>query len=116
MTNHRDPDFLDNALKRATRPRPVDEAAVARVLQHLAPPLPRQKFSLRRLPGVLLDWRFAPAWPRVAALVACAMLGFFVGIEGLDRRFDQVDAPYVIAGNADLGSVFDPEPLSGARP
>ena len=66
--------------------------------------------------GLLLDWQFAPAWPRVAALAGCAVLGFFIGIAGLDRRIDG-DPPFTVASRTDLGSiVFEPEPLTGARP
>ena len=96
---------------------PVDEAAVARVLKRLSGPLPRQKLALWQLPGVLLDWQFAPAWPRVAALACCAALGFVIGIAGVDRHFDGGDARVAIASSADIGSiVFEPEALTGARP
>ena len=116
MTNQQSPEFLDAALKRVTQAQPADTAAVNRVLARLSPPLPRQKISLSRWPTVLLDWQFAPAWPRMAALAACAVLGFYVGIAGLDRRFDQLDGRFAIA-NSDLGSiVFEPESLTGARP
>src|SRR5712691_4217774 len=108
--------FLDNALKRHTKAPPADDAAVARVLARLATQLPRQKTPLWRLPSVLLDWQFAPAWPRVAALACCAALGFIIGIAGFDRRIDQADAAFTGA-NRGLGSiVFEPEPLTGARP
>jgi len=111
------PDFLEAALKRQTKAPPVDDAAVARVLKRLSGPLPRQKMPLWRLPGVLLDWQFALAWPRVAALACCAALGFAIGIAGLDRQFDGPGAPFTVASRADLGSiVFEPEPLTGARP
>jgi hypothetical protein len=66
---------------------------------------------------VLLDWQFAPAWPRVAALACCAVLGFAIGIIGVDRPFDGTNASFSVASNDDLGSiVFDPETLTGARP
>ena len=117
MTKQSMPELLDAALKRVTQAQPADPAAVNRVLARLAPPLPRQKMSLWRWPSVLLDWQFAPAWPRVAALAACAVLGFYVGIAGLDRRFDQLDGRLASASRADLGSiVFEPESLTGARP
>jgi hypothetical protein len=117
MTNEQFPKLLDAALKRITQAAPVDQAAVNRVLARLSPPLPRQKISLWRLPAVLLDWQFAPAWPRMIALAACAVLGFYVGIAGLDRRIDQADARYAVASGAGLGSiVFEPESLTGARP
>jgi|APFre7841882630_1041343.scaffolds.fasta_scaffold98130_2 hypothetical protein len=108
---------LDDALARHTKAARADDAAVARVHARLASPLPRQKITLWRLPTVLLDWQFAPAWPRVAALACCAALGFVIGIAGLDRRFDIPGAPFAIASRADLGAiVFEPEPLTGARP
>jgi hypothetical protein len=117
MTNDKFPEFLDGALERITRAPPADDAAVARVLKRLAPPLPRQKIALWRLPAVLLDWQFAPAWPRVAALAGCAALGFYVGIAGLDRRLDSLDASFTVASQSDVGAiVFEAESLTGARP
>jgi hypothetical protein len=117
MTNDKLSYDLDDALKRVARVRPADDVAVARVLKRLAPPLPRQKIALWRLPAVLLDWQFAPAWPRVAALACCAALGFYVGIAGLDRRFDNLDGSYTVAGQSDVGAiVFEAESLTGARP
>jgi len=116
MTNEQFQSFLDGVLKHHTKAPRADDAAVARVLTRLASPLPRQKISLWRLPSVLLDWQFAPAWPRVAALACCVALGFVIGIAGFDRRIDQADAAFTVAGR-DLGSVvFEPEPLTGARP
>ena len=96
----------------------AETAAAARVLATLtAQPLPRQKGRpLWSWPGVLLDWDFAPAWPRVAALACCAALGFAVGISGLDRRLDG-GAAFNVATATDLSSiVFEPEPLTGLRP
>jgi len=117
MTNEPLPHFIDAALRRTTREKPVEQAAVNRVLARLSPPLPRQKTRLWQIPAVLLDWQFAPAWPRMVALAACAVLGFYVGIAGLDRRFDQLDTRFASASRADLGSiVFEPESLTGARP
>ena len=117
MNNDRLQEILDAALKRHTQAPPTDDAAVERVLQRLAGPLPRQKMPLWRLPGILLDWQFAPAWPRVAALACCAALGFVIGIAGLDRRFDAPGVPFAVASRTDLGSiVFEPEALTGARP
>ncbi len=111
------PEFLERALKRATQAPPVDDAAVERALKRLAGSLPRQKVPLWRLPGVLLDWQFAPAWPRVAALAGCAALGFVIGIAGVDRRFDGGGTPFSVASRSDIGSiVFEPEALTGARP
>ena len=109
--------FLEAALKRHAETAQADDAAVERVLKRLSGPLPRQKITLWRLPAVLLDWQFAPAWPRVAALAYCAALGFVIGIAGLDRGFGTPGAPFALASRADLGSiVFEPEALTGARP
>jgi len=83
MTDEQFEDFLRTTLKRDAKPAHAD--AVDRVLARLRGPLPRQKQPLWRLPGVLLNWDFAPAWPRMAALACCAALGFMFGIAGLDR-------------------------------
>jgi len=116
MTDRQFDEFLEGALKRDAGAM-QDEAAVDRVLTRLAGPLPQQKQPFWRLPSVLLDWQFAPAWPRVAALACCAALGFVVGIAGIDRRLDDASAPFAIASRGDLGAfVFDPEPLNGGRP
>lgn len=117
MNENKFQDFLDTALRRHTKAPPTDEAAVERVLKRLASPLPRQKKPMWRLPSVLLDWQFAPAWPRVAALACCAALGFVIGITGLDRRVEPAGAGFTVVSNNDLGSiVFEPEALTGARP
>jgi hypothetical protein len=108
--------LLEGTLKRQAETSRGDEAAADRVLNRLSGPLPRQDVSRWRWPTVLLDWQFAPAWPRVAALACCAALGFMIGLAGLDRRFDAPASPFSIASR-DLGSVvFEPEPLTGARP
>jgi len=45
------------------------------------------------------------------------VLGFAIGIAGLDRRFDDPGAMFAVASRGDIGSiVFEPEPLTGARP
>ena len=62
MTDEQFEHFLETVLKRQG---PVDDAAVDRVLKRLSAPLPPQKPPLWRLPSVLLNWEFAPAWPRM---------------------------------------------------
>jgi hypothetical protein len=111
MTDNEFDAFLETALKH----RPAyDAQATTRVLQRLAGPLPRQRMPLWRWPVVLLDWQFAPAWPRMAALAGCLGLGFAIGIAGLDRSIDRDGAS---ASSLDFGSlVFEPETLTGARP
>ena len=117
MTEAQLQELIEGALKRSAEPSPSDQAAAERVLQRLSGPLPRQKVPFWRLPAVLLDWQFAPAWPRMAALACCAALGFMIGIAGLDRRFDDPAATFAVASRSDLGSVvYEPETLTGARP
>lgn len=112
-----DQDFeklLTSTLKRSADAPQSD--AVNRVLARLSGPLPRQKFALWRLPAVLLDWEFAPAWPRVAALATCAALGFIIGLTGLDRQVDTADAALSYVSRADIGGiVFEAEPSRGAK-
>ena len=107
-------ELLATTLRR--RADAADAASAQRVMMRLAGPLPRQKMPYWRLPMVLLDWQFAPAWPRVAALAGCAVLGFAIGIAGLDRG-DQQPASFSITNITDLGSsAFEPGPLNGVRP
>ena len=114
MTGDQFESLLAGVLRRQAPP--IDDAAVNRVLERLSGPLPRQKQPLWRLPSVLLNWEFAPAWPRMAALACCAALGFVVGIAGLDRPFDRLEAPAGI-GTRDIGSIVsEPDSLTGMRP
>jgi hypothetical protein len=107
MTNEQFETFLKNALKRRTPP--ADAAAADRVLKRLSGPLPRQKQPFWRLPGVLLDWQFAPA--------CCAVLGFFVGIAGLDRQIEYPGAPPAVVGGGGIGTLtFEPDAFTGGRP
>jgi hypothetical protein len=117
MNNKQSDDFLEIAVKRQMQTGEPDAAAVERVLKRLSGPLPPQKMAWWRLPGVLLDWQFAPAWPRMAALACFAVLGFAIGIAGVDRPFDHGGPLFSVANNSDFGSiVFEPEALTGARP
>ena len=116
MTDEQFEDFLKTTLKRDAKTADADADAVDRVLARLRGPLPRQKQPLWRLPGVLLNWDFAPAWPRMAALACCAALGFMFGIAGLDRPFDRLDGS-VLTSSRDLGSlVSEPDSWTGERP
>jgi len=104
MNNDRLDDILNSALGRETAVSRDDEAAAARVLMRLSQ-LPRQKLSFRRLPGVLLDWQFAPAWPRMAALAGCAVIGFAIGLAGVDRVVSPPASPYSFVSGADFDGV-----------
>jgi len=90
-----------------------EDAAGARVLTRLDALPPQKHAPWTRIPGILLDWQFAPAWPRMAALACCAGLGFAVGVAGIDR----VAGPFAAGARGDLAAaVFEPEPLTGLRP
>jgi hypothetical protein len=54
----------------------------------------------------------------MAALACCAALGFYIGIAGLDRRFDDPTAAPDFVGGGGIGSItFEPEAFTGgARP
>ncbi len=115
MDNDEFDKFLATALRRRAKALQTDDAAVDRVLKRLAGPLPHQHAPLWRWPTALLDWQFALAWPRMAALAACLAFGFGIGISGLDRNISR-DAG-ASANNLDFGTlVFEPETLTGGRP
>jgi len=115
MTDEQFDRLIKTSLKRVADTS-ADEAAAERVLARLAGPLPKQRQPLWRLPAVLVDWQFAPAWPRMAALACSAVLGFAIGIAGLDRPFDRLDNPFSV-GNRDIGSIVsEPDTITGERP
>ena len=102
-------DRMEDALARHFKRIPIDDRAAARVMAKLDA-LPRQK-SAAPWPQILLDWQFAPAWPRLAALACCAVLGFVIGSVGV-TQFGRSTA-----NAGDLASfVSEPEALTGARP
>jgi hypothetical protein len=110
---------LDRLLERhfheeADRDR--DREAAARVLAALAQPLPPQRRWFRTWPSALLRWDLAPAWPRVAALAGCGMLGFAVGFAALNLL--PGEAPQqAMRGDFRLAAVLsEPEPLTGVVP
>ncbi len=105
---------LEAMLARFATPDADDERIAMRVLAKLNGPLPRQKQPFWRVPVALLDWQFAPAWPRLAALAGCALIGFSIGIAGVDRTLVQPD-PQI--ASRDIGTmVFGPELFAGTRP
>ncbi len=105
---------LDAMLARFSAVSAQDEQSAARVMGTLNGPLPRQRRPFWRVPAALLDWQFAPAWPRVAALAGCLLIGFSIGIAGLDRSLARDDTQVV---NRDIGTmVFGPDIFSGDGP
>jgi hypothetical protein len=106
---------LDRLLARRARPSRADEAAAARLLARLDS-LPRQRRALFGWPGVLLEFDFAPAWPRVAVLACAAALGCAVGLFGLDPRFTEGTVASAQVADAGLSAVSEPELFTGVRP
>lgn len=105
---------LDEMLARSAAVTEQDEASAARILARLNGPLPRQKHPFWRVPVALLDWQFAPAWPRFVALAGCALIGFTVGLAGVDRTLDRHEAQ---VATRDIGAmVFEPDSFTGPQP
>ena len=81
----------------------------------------RQRRSLKWWPTALLEFDFAPAWPRFAALAGVAALGFAVGLSDVGMALTKKSASVVVgtatSSDADLSLlVFEPDPLSAMRP
>jgi hypothetical protein len=104
---------LEAALRRVLTTHPEDLAA-KRVLARLQS-LPPQKRAFAGWPAVLTDVTFAPAWPRLAALAAAAVLGISIGLSNFGSRL-ATDLDLVRVANADdaTTSVFDSD--AGLRP
>lgn len=110
---------LEAALGRVMARAPdADDAAAARVLGRLAP-LPPQKRGLFASwwPSALMDGQFAPAWPRIAALAAAAVLGVSIGLSNLGTRI-ATDLDLVRVASADdiATPIFDSDTVTGLRP
>src|SRR5436190_5533535 len=98
----------------------ADEVSAARVVSKLAAkPLPRQRRPwFRNWPSALLNNDFAPAWPRLAALACVALIGCTIGFFGPGTpAFQRTGWIVAVAQDSDVsGLVFEPEPLTGAKP
>lgn len=102
-------DRLDERLtQHYARSDAIDDTA-ARVLSRLDTLPPQRHPFWMQLPNILLDWQFRPAWPRMAALAGCALIGFALGEAGLDRLMRPPAQDFAAV-------VFEPEPLTGLRP
>ncbi len=104
---------LEAGLRRIGRPE-ADDAAVQRVLARLEA-LPPQKRALAWWPSALMDWSFAPAWPRLAALAGAAALGISIGLSGFGTRI-AADLDLVRVAAVDDANVFDADSVTGLRP
>ena len=116
MNNGQFDKLLKSALKRSAK-APADEAAVNRVLQPDQRTAATAEATVLAPARILLDWQFAPAWPRMAALASCAVLGFFVGLAGHDPALRIRRAAPANVGGGVIGSItFEPEAFAGAHP
>ncbi len=104
---------LETALRRVLAIDPEDGAArriVARL--HVLPP---QRRAFAWWPTALMDRDFAPAWPRLAALAAAAVLGVSIGLSGIGTRIaTDLDLVRLAAADDPGTNVFDID--SGLRP
>jgi hypothetical protein len=72
------------------------------------------------LPAALLEFDLAPAWPRFAALLGIAVLGFAVGLSDIGMALTKQSASAIIgtsnSSDSDLSLIlFEPDPLSAMR-
>ena len=107
---------LEAALRRAMAPRDADDAVTDRILARLGS-LPPQKRAFAWWPAALMNWDFAPAWPRLAALAGAAVLGISIGLSNVGTRI-AADLDLVRVASADDAStnVFDIDSVTGLRP
>ena len=100
---------LEVALRRVMVAEPREDVAAERIVARLeASPLPPQKRTFTWWPAALTDWSLAPAWPRVAALAAAAVLGISIGLSGLGTRIaSDLDLVRVAAADDAGSNVFD---------
>jgi hypothetical protein len=107
---------LEAALRRVMTAGDADEAAPQRILARLER-LPPQKRGVAWWPAALMDWNFAPAWPRLAALAGAAVLGISIGLSNFGTRI-AADLDLVrVASSDDAGAgVFDTDSMTGLRP
>ena len=104
---------LEAGLRRIMTPE-ADDAAVQRLLARLET-LPPQKRAFAWWPSALMDWNFAPAWPRLAALAGAAVLGISIGLSNFGTRI-ATDLNLVRVASADDANVFDADSVTGLRP
>ena len=104
---------LEAALRRVLSTSPEDLAA-RRLLARLQA-LPPQQRAFAWWPAALMDVSFAPAWPRLAALAAAAVLGISVGLSSLGTRV-ATDLDLVRVATADDASTNAFDSDAGLRP
>src|SRR3954468_22883837 len=107
---------LEAALRRVLTTTDTNDAAMRRVTARLET-LPPQKRAFAWWPAALLNWNFAPAWPRLAALAGAAVLGISIGLSNVGTRI-AADLNLVRVASADDTSTnaFDTDSVAGLRP
>src|SRR4051794_26443494 len=105
---------LEAALHRVLTSTDANDAATQRLIARLET-LPPQKRAFAGWPAALLDWNFAPAWPRLAALAGAAVLGISIGISDVGTRI-AADLNLVRIASADDTSANAFETDAGLRP
>ena len=93
---------LEAALHRVMTSTDANGAATHRILARLET-LPPQKRAFGWWPAALLNWNFAPAWPRLAALAGAAVLGISIGLSNVGTR---------IAADLNLGRIASADDTS----
>jgi len=111
MNDHHE---LEASLRRLMQTRANEDAAADRIMTRLTS-LPTQKRTFAWWPAALTDWNFAPAWPRLAALGAAAVLGISVGLSNVGTRI-AADLNLVRIASADDTSTNAFETDAGLRP
>src|SRR5947209_13160448 len=105
---------LEAALRRVLTATDANDAATQRMIARLEI-LPPQKRAFAGWPAALLDWNFAPAWPRLAALAGAAVLGFSIGLSNVGTRI-AADLNLVRIASAEDTSINAFETDAGLRP
>lgn len=104
---------LKSALRRVLVTEP-EELAARRLVARLQS-LPPQRRAFAWWPSALMDRDFAPAWPRLAALAAAAVLGISIGLSSVGLRIaSDLDLVQLAAADDPGTNVFDID--SGLRP
>lgn len=97
---------LEFALRRVLTTEP-EELAARRVVARLQI-LPPQQRPLLWWPAALMSRDFAPAWPRLAALAAAAVLGVSIGLSSLGMSIaTDLDLVRLAAADDPGTNVFD---------
>ena len=108
---------LGEVLRRHYEAGPAGSEPVPERFLALLESLPPQKRAFAWWPSALMNWEFAPAWPRVAALAGAAVLGISIGLSNIGTRI-ATDLDLVrVASAEDAGAnVFDVDSVTGLRP